>query len=81
MLAKIDIVKKETDGSDSHQLCKVSWMFSVAIHVCRHFFLGNVSPPPDVEALIRKHVSPVRPGRSRPRKMTAKQRGLASLTE
>ena len=45
--------------------------FSVAVHVCRQFFLGNVSPP-DVEALIRRHVSPIRPGRSRPRKLTAK---------
>ena len=45
--------------------------FSVAVHVCRQFFLGNVSPP-NVEALIRRHVSPIRPGRSRPRKMTVK---------
>lgn len=45
--------------------------FSVAVHICRQFFLGNVSPP-DVEALIRRHVSPIRPGRSRPRKMTVK---------
>ena len=45
--------------------------FSVAVHVCRQFFLGNVSPPV-VEALIRKHVSPIRPGRSRPRKITVK---------
>ena len=45
--------------------------FSVAVHVCRQFFLGNVSPP-DVEALIRRHVSPIRPGRSRPRKTTVK---------
>ena len=45
--------------------------FSVAVHVCRQFFLGNVSPP-DVEALICRHVSPIRPGRSRPRRMTVK---------
>ena len=45
--------------------------FSVAVHVCRQFFRGNVSPP-EVEALIRRHVSPIRPGRSRPRKMTVK---------
>ena len=45
--------------------------FSVAVHVCRQFLLGNVSPPV-VEALIRRHVSPIRPGRSRPRKMTVK---------
>ncbi len=53
--------------------CKYAYKvnFSVAVHVCRQFFLDNVSPP-DVEALIRRHVSPIRPGRSRPRKMTVK---------
>ncbi len=53
--------------------CKYAYKanFSVAVHVCRQFFLGNVSPP-DVEALIRRHVSPIRPGRTRPRKMTVK---------
>ena len=45
--------------------------FTVAVHVCRQLFLGNVSPP-DVEALIQRHTSPIRPGRRRPRKMTAK---------
>ena len=45
--------------------------FSASVHVCRQFFLGNVSPP-DVEALIRRHVSPIRSGRSRPRKMTVR---------
>ena len=45
--------------------------FSVAVHVCRQFFLGNVSPP-DVEAVIRRNVSPIRPGRSSPRNMTVK---------
>lgn len=43
----------------------------VAVHICRQFFLGNVSPP-DVEAVIRRNVSPIRPGRSSPRKMTVK---------
>ena len=53
--------------------CKYAYKanFSVAVHICRQFFLGNVSPP-DVEALIRRHVSPIRPGRSRPRKTTVK---------
>ena len=45
--------------------------FSVAVHVCRQFFLGNVSPP-IVEALIQRCVSPIRPGRSRPRNITVK---------
>ena len=53
--------------------CKYAYKanFSVAVHVCRQFFLGNVSPP-DVEALICKHVTPIRPGRCRSRKMTVK---------
>ena len=46
--------------------------FSVAVHVCRQFLLGNVSPP-DVEAVIRRHLSPIRTGRSRPRNMAAKK--------
>lgn len=46
--------------------------FSAAVHVCRQLFLGNVSSP-DVEALIRRHISPIRPGRSRPRNMTVKR--------
>lgn len=45
--------------------------FSAAVHICRQFFRGNVSPP-NVEALIARYVLPVRPGRSRPRKPTAK---------
>ena len=46
--------------------------FTAAVHVCRQFFLGNVSPP-DVEAVIRRNVSPVRPGRSNPRNLSAKR--------
>ena len=53
--------------------CKYAYKanFTVAVHVCRQFFFGNVSPP-DVEAVIRRNVSPIRPGRSRPRNMTIK---------
>ena len=43
--------------------------FSVAVHACRQFLQGNVSPP-SVEALISRNLSPVRPGRNSPRKMT-----------
>jgi len=46
--------------------------FSAAVHICRQFFLGEI-PPPLVEALLAKHISPVRPGRSRPRKLKPKQ--------
>lgn len=46
--------------------------FSAAVHICRQFFLRDL-PPPCVEALLTKHISPIRPGRSRPRKLKAKQ--------
>ena len=46
--------------------------FSAAVHIGRQFFLG-VIPPPLVEALLMKHISPIRPGRSRPRKLKPKQ--------
>ena len=46
--------------------------FSAAVHICRQFFLRDL-PPPRVEALLMKHISPIRPGRSRPRKLKAKQ--------
>ena len=46
--------------------------FFAAVHICRQFFLGEI-PPPLVEALLTKHISPIRPGRSRPRKPKPKQ--------
>jgi hypothetical protein len=45
--------------------------FSDAAHVCFEFFLGNV-PPPDVEALLMRYISPIRPGRKNTRKLTLK---------
>ena len=46
--------------------------FSAAVHICRQFFLRDLAPP-RVEALLAKHISPIRPGRSRPRKLKTKQ--------
>ena len=46
--------------------------FSAAVHICRQFFLRDL-PPPRIEALLAKHISPIRPGRSRPRKLKPKQ--------
>ena len=45
--------------------------FSVAVHICRQFLLGNISPP-DVEATISRYVSVSRTGRSSPRNMAVK---------
>lgn len=41
--------------------------FSAAVHICRQFIRGDVSPP-QVEALILKFLAPIRPGRNEPRK-------------
>jgi hypothetical protein len=47
--------------------------FTVAIHICRQFLrLWSNAPPPDVEALIRKNILPVRSGRTDERKIRFK---------
>ena len=46
--------------------------FSVAVHICREF-LRSKNIPPNIENLIARHITPVRPGRSRPREMKIKQ--------
>lgn len=45
--------------------------FSDSAHICLEFFLGKVLPP-NVEALLTKFISPIRPGRSDTRKKTPK---------
>ena len=45
--------------------------FSAAVHICREFFRGSVHPP-DVEALISRFLSPVRPDRKRNRNLSPK---------
>lgn len=45
--------------------------FSTAAHICREFFLKRI-PSNDAEALISRYLTPVRPDRSNPRKMSLK---------
>lgn len=45
--------------------------FSDSAHICLEFFRGKVLPP-NVEALLMRFISPVRPGRSDTRKKTPK---------
>lgn len=45
--------------------------FSCAVHICYEFFSENISPP-SVEALILKHLLPIRCDSSNPRKVTTK---------
>lgn len=51
------------DSKRNHP-CKVK--FSAAVHLCRQFILGNVSPPV-LEALLLRQTSPIRTGRYFPR--------------
>ena len=46
--------------------------FSTAVHICRQYFRGNVSPP-DVETLITRLILPIRPGRSLPRNLAPRK--------
>ena len=55
--------------SNSKYTYKVN--FSAAVHICRQFFSGIISAC-DVNILLQKYISPVRPGRSRPRKTSVK---------
>ena len=52
--------------------CQIN--FAIALRICRHFFRScdNLHPP-DVEALIAKHLLPVRPGRRFPRNVRHRQ--------
>ena len=50
--------------------------FSAAVHICRQFFRGNVHPP-NLEALLARFISPVRPDRKQARKLT--RRGVVSF--
>jgi len=45
--------------------------FAAAVHICRNFFLKNISPS-DVEALLLMHLFPLRQGPSNPRKASSK---------
>ena len=45
--------------------------FSAAVHICRNFFLKNISPS-DVEALLLQHLLPIRNGSANPRRGSSK---------
>lgn len=51
------VVISQMDKRHSYQI-----NFTVAVHVCRYFLRSrDDEPPPDVEALIRKNILPIRP--------------------
>lgn len=67
-LITMHVVIRQKDTKHCYQV-----NFTRAIQVCKHYFKykSNISPP-DVEALIRKNILPIREGRKDPRKVKAK---------
>ena len=67
-LITMHVVIQQKDTKHGYQV-----NFTRAIQVCRHYFKcqSNIRPP-DVEALIRKNILPIREGRKDPRKVKAK---------
>lgn len=64
------VIISQTDTKHVYQV-----NFATAIHICRQFLRAcfwNNALPPDVEALIRKNVLPIRPGRKNKRKIRGK---------
>lgn len=62
------VVISQSDTKHAYQV-----NFTIAIHICRHFLrFSNNASPPDVEALIRKNILPVRPDRKNKRKVRPK---------
>jgi hypothetical protein len=59
------VVISQADTKHTYQV-----NFTVAIHICKHFLrLWHNASPPDIEALIRKNILPVRPNRKDNRKI------------
>jgi hypothetical protein len=67
-LITMHVIIQQKETKHSYQV-----NFTRAIQVCRCYFkhLSDISPP-DVEALIRKNILPIRDGRKDPRKVKAK---------
>lgn len=67
-LITMHVVIQQKDTKHCYQV-----NFTRAIQVCKHYFKcqSDISPP-DVEALIRKNILPIREGRKDPRKVKAK---------
>lgn len=62
------VIIQQKDRKYSYQV-----NFSIAISICLHYFkCRNAVSPPNVEALIKKNILPVRNGRKDPRKVRTK---------
>jgi hypothetical protein len=63
------VIISQTDKQNIYQV-----NFTVAIHISKYYLrFWNNAPPPDVEALLRKNILPVRPGRINIRKINSQK--------
>ena len=60
------VVVKQKNRKHSYRI-----NFAATVHICRNFFLKNISPS-DVEALLLMHLLPIRNGPTSPRKGSTK---------
>lgn len=58
------VVVKQKNRKHSYRI-----NFSAAVHICRNFFLKNISPPV-VEALLLQHLLPIRQASTKPRRLS-----------
>lgn len=63
------IILRQKEGRHT---CQIN--FTIALRICRYFFRSRDNlHPPDLDALIAKHLLPVRPGRRFPRNVRYRQ--------
>ena len=62
----ISLIALHSTIPDSKRISPCIVKFSAAVHLCRQFILGNVSPPV-LEALLLRQLSSIRLGRNFPR--------------
>lgn len=66
------VAVKKTPGKHTYQI-----NFSRAIKECLYYFTcKSDTDPPDVEAVIKKYLLPVRPGRTNPRKVKIREKAI-----
>ena len=59
MMITSSVIIQQRDTKYAYQV-----NFTQAIHICGFYFRCRNGTPPDVEALIRRYILPIRPGRS-----------------
>ena len=62
MMITSSVIIQQSDTKYAYQI-----NFTQAIHICGFYFRCRNGTPPDVEALIRRYILPIRPGRSNQR--------------